>query len=341
MTIHSITPNEILQVTSARTLFHGTDAENKEWYHALAKKFHPDVAKIDVALANKVFIKLKKLYESLSDKPSDSFVVVGWESNSAFPFKIIHNFSFDLGEVYVGKENVMYGINKNFRALVENYQRNIKNVKYPTSDIEKIYNLYIPKILAVSESAQKYFIHIQTPAGLVFLSDIVKHYQFKIPHAHVTWIMSRLYDLNCFMEYNKLCFNGWLMDNLMVNPQDHSVFLAGGWWYSSGLTERITSIPQPLYNIMTFKEKTDKISSLRLNLGAIREIGCSLLDTKNPSEVLFNKDIPIALREWVTNSTAQTSSIKEKTGWGEVIVKAYGKRTFTVMDISQEKLYQS
>ena len=51
-----------------------------------------------------------------------------------------------------------------------------------------------------------------------------------LPYEHGAWILSRLENLCCVMEYSGLIHGGFTLDSVYINPYTHEAALYGGWW---------------------------------------------------------------------------------------------------------------
>ena len=60
---------------------------------------------------------------------------------------------------------------------------------------------------------------------------------------HVAWIVSRLENLCCLLDYNNMVLNGLTEDNLFVDPVNHQIYLYGGWWFAGFMGSETAGVP--------------------------------------------------------------------------------------------------
>lgn len=55
---------------------------------------------------------------------------------------------------------------------------------------------------------------------------------------HTAWVMSRLENICCLLEYNNMSHNGITLDSVFVNPFTHQAALFGAWWGAGQRTDK-------------------------------------------------------------------------------------------------------
>lgn len=94
---------------------------------------------------------------------------------------------------------------------------------------------------------------------------------------HVAWVISRLENLCCLLSYNDMVSNGLTVENLFVDPENHQLYLYGGWWftgYEGAESVGASAEAVPYLNKKSFGKNRN---SCRTDLESIRLIATKLL----------------------------------------------------------------
>ena len=116
--------------------------------------------------------------------------------------------------------------------------------------------------------------------------------------------------------------------------------LLGGWWYSAKIGADLKAIPAKLIKILPSELLVDKKADSRYDAQAVKAvaIGCLGDLTLVGSKLLFNKDIPNEMVNWI-RAPSNSSMLGEYSGWIATLERCYGKRKFTTFDYDISQLY--
>lgn len=123
-----------------------------------------------------------------------------------------------------------------------------------------------------------------------------------LPYEHTAWVISRLENIACLLEYNEVVHGGLAIDAVFINPKTHQAALYGNWWLAGKMTDA---------------NKTKDLKGLR-------EVAQKLLKPYN--------NIPAMLKDFLKNSPAADAFSDFKL-WDEVIEKGLGGRHFHKLNI--------
>ena len=126
---------------------------------------------------------------------------------------------------YVAKDSVIYVFPENEKQKVSKMLEGIKSVQYPPAALKKL-NRYIPTIKAMKDLDDGgVLVAVDKPENVYPL------YAFgSILPEHVAWIVSRLENICCILEFSGIIHNGISINSVYINTKTHEAFLYGGWW---------------------------------------------------------------------------------------------------------------
>ena len=128
-------------------------------------------------------------------------------------------------DVYINKENAIYVFPSDKRFLADRMLGGIGSLQFPSADIKGLRNT-LPRLRA----------RYELKGGEVLLvfeksENMYPLFVFSELHPkHVAWMISRMENICCLLEFNECDHMHMDADNLFVNPKSHEVFLYGGWW---------------------------------------------------------------------------------------------------------------
>jgi hypothetical protein len=160
------------------------------------------------------------------------------------------------------------------------------------------------------------FAIIDKNPGFELLSDIMKH---EIPLETSVWIFNRLYALGCYMATIGVFNLDISPYTVLVDLENHSIQLLGGWWFTVKDGRKIKNLPLTTFNLLTNKMKDTKIATIEIVSEQIKNV---------MREILKGRDIPSPYKNWLS-LPAQDNIIDEYYRWEhEVLVKIFPVRKF-------------
>lgn len=330
------TAEDIIKMKKPEELFSGNlDAAKKE-YRELARIWHPDVSKFSDAAS--VFSNINALYAKAVEKIEGGF----WESLGRLKLKsktdsttidlpYLSRRPFELGEMFVAKNSVLYLIDERHKALMLNGMGHITSFKYGSDRMKTEMERYLPGPMSNYMQCDdgRFAVSIEKKPGLVLLRDVLDFYGGAMDPKHIAWIMSGALNISCYLSFAKIAHCDISLDTYFISPVDHSCALLGGWWYSTKLGEQVRQVPTNTFNHLPWKVKTSKTALPQIDGELIRAMG---------RELAGGKPVPKALESWLRVS-AGGNAFKEYENWGGVLKESFGPRRFTIMEVTPEALY--
>ena len=338
------TVSEILKITNPTLLFTGNIVDATSEYKQFAKQYHPDLNKNPNA--NKVFIHIKQLYESAIvmlnngtwDIPGILLIKAKY-TTSAYKIKYYVAHKFELGDMYIGNSIICYLINSKYKKYFYNMTEKLHNIKYKDKKIKDEFEVLMLNFNQSFDTIDNRIgIIINKPKNLLFLKDVLKYYNNSMHPRHVAWILSCLYNLNCFFSLNKLSHNDISIDTCFISPETHSVFILGGWFYSTYFKDKLIGIPKNIFNIIPPDIKIHKQGNSAIDLESIKLLGRTLLGDSTGVKLnkLHNNIDPLIM--WL-RLPSKRNSIKDYQLYEKVLTDTFGAKKFIHMDLNVEKLY--
>lgn len=332
-----ISSNDIINAKKCGDIFPQDVTQTKELYKKLAKMYHPDLCKLENA--NEIFAKISTLYNSALDNLEkgswevSSMVELKSSSGKCYTLRYLSRFDFELGECYIGNKKVVYILNEDKKKYFNRYLETILRLEYKNKEMRDEFERYLPNVLTSFDMKDgKYCIILNKTDDVYSLKDVLSYYGGSIPEKHVAWIVSRLYNLLCYLNYNNLTLNGLDINSLFICPRYHTVCIYGGWWYATTQGDKMIGTNKDVYDAMTIKSKTTKQSDVYTDLECVKLLAIKLYGNTT--------SINSHIIEWLNKPTQVRSPLKEWGYWNEHLDNAYGKRKFIEMEIDKNKLYK-
>lgn len=236
--------------------------------------------------------------------------------------EINHMYSYAVrgAEVYVARKNVLYRFLSDGEALAERTRRAVAALQYPGADMRGLAQFF-PKISGGFPLADGSF--------LLALTKDPDEYPLclfgRLSGRHAAWVISRLENLCCVLEYSGLVHPAVDAANIYVNPYMHTASLYGGWWLAAKHNAVSSETGAPL--------------KLRQNLTGLRDTAAGLLGYEKAGRVPATGEIPKPLADFI-NSMPKATAYDDFAYWDEMLIKSYGERKFIKMETDDEAVYK-
>lgn len=338
-----LSSNQILQMKEPCELFKNPEAIELD-YKNLVKVWHPDKndnskeAENVMMIINELYNKAKELIKSgIWEAPG--YIRISGKRKEIHEIRYRTRHKFELGTMYVANNSLIWLIDENNRDFVQNGERAIQGLKYCDDKMKEEFESCMPKIIAKFETANNRLgLVVEKVANLFLLRDVLNYYEGKIPERHVAWILSRLYSIVCYLDYNGISSNGITTDTVFISPKYHGSALLGGWWYSVKQGSKMLGTSDEVFSVMPPQIKDKKLGNILTDMESIRLIGRELLGDRSGNGLALNSSVPDAMINWLRGA-AGSNAFEELTKWKKVLEASFGKRKFVEMDLDEQKLY--
>lgn len=334
-----MTGNNILSIKKVGDLFTDDLEVCKSEYKELAKKWHPDTNSEDTTI---IFEKINSLYKKALQMIKDgvweesNFIRIHTKSNKRLDISFLHSFIFELGVCYVCNKHIIYVIDSDKSKYSSRMKKATMYFTYANDKMKHEFKNYLPKIVSEYETTDnKHIIILDKSEDLYPLPVVLSYYNGRIPDKHVAWIISRLLNITCYMDYAGIVHNGIGLNECFISPENHKIALLGGWWYSTRKNAPMVGTTKDIYDVIPLSVKNDKKSNIKTDLESIKLIGRQALGEKNIGKFLRSDLAPSAFTEFLVSSSNQ-NAYEEMKKWEKALLASYGKRRFIRMEIPKE-----
>lgn len=322
-------------------LFDDDIEEIKKTYVDLMKVYNPNLNG-----QKKEYIEITKKIDELYKKAEENEIKGIWnkpgfiklkcidEKYYSMKFRISH--SFELGDMYIGNDSILYLMNEKYERLVLNAINKLKSIKYSNDDMKKEFNRYLPQVKTIFRTIEgKIGVVIEKDEDLVLLRDLLTYCNGKISINTVSWILNSLYNLICFINFNGLTHNGITIDSYFVSLKGHYGALLGGWWYSTKDEKTILEVTK---KIKSDEMNQSKKSNSKEDLKAIKILGRILFGDKSEIVALRNSSIQRELIIWLDDNNGN-NPFEEYSTWRNITRKITNEKGIKV-NIDKDDLYK-
>ena len=327
-----ITGTEILKITKFGDLFSkiGLKAE----FRVLAKRFHPDISKDDP----KIFTHISFLYETAINALEKG---LPWESSTyiingkRYTFGKQATHPFELGTICIDEDSITYIFDPTHKEFFENILNSLKQLIYNDDKMKQEFSRYVPGAITYDSLV----FSVPKNKDTLFLPDVFKYFNHKIDPRHVCWMISRLLSITCFLGHIGQVHNGITLNNLLIDPNHHSVLLLGGWWYSVPNGAKLKGCSEEVFNLMSIHTKADKLARRATDIESVKAIGRKLLTAGHPNPLHIKKDstIPAPISDFLLSGYSGSPK-REFEKWGDALTAAFGPRKW--VDLTITNLYK-
>lgn len=239
----------------------------------------------------------------------------------------------DICTMYVAKKHVIYVFAGEYEKYVRRYKEMVEELKYPDPLMEKELKNYIPEIV------NEY--RLEDGSFFVAVSKEENVYPLKLfgmlVDRHVAWMVSRLENLCCLLDYNGLVLNALIEDNIFVNPETHQLYLYGGWWFAGYVGSESVGSSKAVLPYM-YKNNGVYRNMVQTDLESLRMLAIRLLGYSKKEELKENSILPEAFARFLLQEP-KSNAVEDFALWDCTLKEAYGARKFIPLNFSEEEIY--
>lgn len=240
----------------------------------------------------------------------------------------------DLCTMYVARKHVIFLFEREHAEYMERYKEMVGHIHYPNAEMEKELSNYVPHPVTDCRLADgRYFLAIEKKEGvypLKMLGILIDR--------HVAWVVSRLENLCCLLDYNDMVLNGLTVDNLFVDPANHQIYLYGGWWFSGFRGEETKGASEIVLPYLVKNMLGKNRNSHETDLECMRMVAARLLGYLDREALKADKLLPEPFKKFLTGS-CENHARADFAKWDKVLEQSYGERKFIPLAVTEEEIY--
>ena len=214
---------------------------------------------------------------------------------------------------YLTRKMALYVFPGSKRDLAEKTLRNIRMVEFPPADVKGLADAF-PKMSGRYELAD----------GGVLLAFERQDNLFPLAMfgslrpEHVAWVISRMENICCVLQYSELVHGAISEESLWINPISHHAVLMGHWWDVQPMRGGAGTLKGAVQSLLGADSAKKDLKDLRKT--ADRVLG------------MRHAEAPQALTEFLSGNPA-ADAFADFEAWDQVIEKGFGGRRFAKMGI--------
>lgn len=225
-------------IETPELLFGDNAKEAKARYRKLARRIHPDVAKVEEAeFASTV---LNVLWEAATERIEDK--------SYGLPILTIGDYECqtllgvgDIADIYQGNDDIVKGYSiKIVRDSADNYLMDNEQYtldKLVNNDTPESMKRYYPEVVNVLDDGKGAVVEVLRyqdiqPYELVSLKQLGDYYDNRMPVRHIGWIWRRLIAALGYAHRQGVIHAAVTPDNILIEPVNHGLVLID-WIYAS------------------------------------------------------------------------------------------------------------
>lgn len=310
-------------------------------FRAWVKVWHPDVNKD--AKAGDVLKHINELFKRAKVKAADD----DWQTPGEVVFRCTdgplrkmryrRRHEFELGEMFYGKSALTWVIEEEHADLVARAGDAITGLKYSSPRMRTEMERFMPKVISTFKvtDGRGGVVMLKTP-DVYCMRDVLEAKGGKLAPEHVAWILNRLYNIACFLHFNKLSHNAISLDTVFVSPEYHSCLLLGGWWYATPYDQKMIAVPARTSKIMA---PGTKLGSSRTDLALIRQIGRELLGDASGMHLVDDASVPARMTSFLRHP-AGSKAVEDFSNWGQCLEACFGERRFVKLPVQESDIFR-
>ncbi len=270
----------------------------------LAEMFHGEAAGVFLKQ------KLEELNQDTYWKQHAQTVTFIAEDDSVVEISYVHHVVSRNTSIFMGRSNVFLLFSDPNDAPC--YIETAYSLKYPPDDKYDM-KQFFPEIT--------HRFTLRDRRVLVVISRGRDEYPLvsfrKLPDVHAAWIVSRLENLCCLLQYNDLVLSDIDIRDLYIDPSTHQVYLYGGLWRVRRTSE--------------LRENPYEAELLAVRRIATETMGFSRMEDTRSA---VPEDFYTFLLE-----KPKGDAFSDFSQWDVSLMLAYGKRTFRKLGLNESTLY--
>lgn len=311
-------------------------------YRDLAKIWHPDHNK--QINASTVFDHITKMKNMALEQMDTGFWRWGGllqiikKDGSTAKFSYLQESKTDFGYCFIGNHTILYIVKEKYKFITDTIKKPF-NFKFASPRMESEIKKYLSKPKSNFQLKNNDFCFVvEMEPNVLSLKYILKKEKALDPR-HVAWIMSTIYNLCCFFEYNKVVHHDISIDNYFVEPLKHFGVLVGD-WYVSNVGDKIKYLPNKTFSIMPPDVLTKKQANYKTDLESVKALGRELLGDRMGTTLPYNKNIPPAFSNWLRIASTG-SAIQDYQTWQKVLSESFGARKYVPLELTGIDIYNN
>ncbi|MBY3433080.1 hypothetical protein HFN89_02655 [Rhizobium laguerreae] len=337
---------EILSIGEgeASALFPGSKSAIKKRFWELAQAWHPDANRHPKAL--EVFAHISRLHDIVIGRASPTASAAKQATTKTWKLEGTGEIAVrtqavhpgPLGDVIVTSGTIAYETVAGFEDVADAEEAAVRSFRFASDAMKKAMENFLPRQKRRIDAVGTRVNVFHRPPDTVLLTDLARHMGGRIPPKHVAWIVSSLENMACYLNWLGVSHGAISTENVLVSPAMHSVVLVGGWGYSTPFGKRPKALPERTLSRVPRLAVAGETADPKVDLALIRATAMELLGTSGGGGLALMKDVPDALRMWLSLPPAE-NAVEDYQSWERCLVESFGPRKFVKLEVNPADVY--
>lgn len=326
-----MTPQEILAATD-KMLFPNDGSDISKIYHNLAKIWHPD--NNSDPQASTVFAHLSTMYSAAKVRTKPHSQLFTRANGSQFKMEYKRHTWADGCEIFIGESSVAYLIGSTNADLSS--KASAHRWRYLNNDMRNEMSRFLldPYREEMLNDGHM-FIYRRTP-DQILMKDLIEITQQSIDPLHVSWMVTRMNNIACYLEWAGLSHLCMLPANLLVSLEYHSVALVGPALYLSKFGSRPKAASKTVLSIIPEMASKSFVLDSTVDRRIIRHTALELLGDPSGNRIRNDGRVRPAIANWLNMAPSKTA-VEDYAKWEGCL----GERKFVVYPKTANELYSA
>ncbi len=259
--------------------------------------------------------KLEELNQDQYWKAHAQTITFIADDDSVVEISYIHNVDSGNTSIFMGRSNVFLLFSDPDDA--KRYVDTVSSLRYPPDDKYSM-KQFFPEITHRFVLRDKRIL-VVIPRG----RDEYPLVSFrKLPDVHAAWIVSRLENLCCLLQFNSFVLSDIDIRDIYINPETHQAYLYGGLWHARRTSECRSKLKE---NENPYEDE----------LLAVRRIAAETMGFSRTQDTrsVVPEDFYAFLCE-----KPEKDAFSDFSQWDVTLTLAYGKRVFRKLELNESTL---
>lgn len=226
--------------------------------------------------------------------------------------RYMHKVSGKYADTYVARSNVIYVFREEYTLQCQNYRDMVNALAFPAADSKSLSDFF-PRISGGYILADG--------RTMLVIEKGVDEYPLSLfgalPARQVAWIISRLENLCCVLEYSGIVHPHINPDTIFINPYEHCAMLYGGYEYAVRKNR--------------YDGDRSHICRMTENLVQLRQVGLEILDSSDK--------VPAPMEKFLKQKPME-DAYEDFALWDQALEASFGERRFVKMETDDSKIYK-
>jgi hypothetical protein len=314
-----------------RALFPDRDEKKiSATFRAFAKAWHPDHN--SDPKASSVFAHITEMHRRALKRGEAPHVVFTRESGSSFRMEYQRQTTGEGVEIYVGQSSIAYLVGEANSDLAD--RASAHKWKFASADMEKEMTRFLPGLVREERlQGGRLFVYRRTP-DQILMRDLMDLTSDRIDPVHVSWMVTRMNNIACYLEYAEISHLSIAPEFLLVSLQHHGVSLTGPALYATKLDSRPKAAPRRTMTVVPDLTRPDFLCGSTIDRRLIRQTALELLGDPSGNRIRTDASVRPDIAQWLSMAPSKTA-IEDYASWEASL----GERKFVVYPKSAQELY--